>query len=116
MEHPRVDAIGDPINMPYYKPSSKPSTQPSSDPDVLKWGIQEAQVSLQKCIILFILHSISSLTSSQRDIRMRQQGSLRISHSRLHKAYHDTNDLFSRHVSQIYNKYKREKVKVIMSE
>ena len=116
MEYPSGDPTCAPSTMPYDKPSSKLSAQPSSDPDVLKLGIQEAQVSLQKYLIRFILHIISSSSSSQRDTRTRRRGSLRISHSGVHKAYCDTNTLFSRNILQIYDKDKRKQVKVIMSE
>ena len=66
MEYPSGDPTSAPSTIPYDKPSSNPRSQPSSDPYVLKRGIQEAQVCLQKDIILFILHIILSSSSSQR--------------------------------------------------
>ena len=39
-----------------------------------------------------------------------------ISHSEVHEAYYDTDALISRNILQIYDKDKREQVKVIMSE
>ena len=55
------DTSGAPINIPNYDTGSNTIDQPSSDPDSLKQGIQEAQVSLQRNPILFILHIIFSL-------------------------------------------------------
>ena len=42
------DPTGAPNTIPTGNPISKTSVQPSSDPDVLKLGIQESHVSLQK--------------------------------------------------------------------
>ena len=69
MEYSSGDPTCAPSTMPYDKPSSKPSAQPRSDQDVLKQGSQEAQVSLQKYLTLFILHIILYLSSRQRAIR-----------------------------------------------
>ena len=100
--------------MPTEKPSSNPRAQPSSDPDSLKQGIQEAQVSLQKYLILFILHIISSSSSSQRYKWTLRLGGLRISHIGLHELYYETRALLSRNKSQMYDKEKHEGVKVII--
>ena len=114
MKYPSVDLTGAPSIMPSEKPSSKLSNHPSSDPDVLKRGIQEAPVSLQKCIIRFILHIILSLSSRKRATQAHQQEILRIYHIGVHKEYYETRFLFSITNSKIYNKEKCEQVKVLI--
>ena len=53
-------------------PSSNHRYRPSSDLDVLKRGIKEAQVSLKRYLIGFILFIILSLFSRKRLKKMRQ--------------------------------------------
>ena len=94
------------------KVSSNPRAQTSSDPDVLNQGSQEAKLSMKIYLIIFILHIISSSSSSQRDTQTRWQGSMRISQI----GVRETCALFSITSSWIYNKDKHEKVKVIPFE
>ena len=58
--------------MPDENSISNTRSQTSSDPDALKRGIQEEPSSLHRYLIIFILHIISSLSSSQRATHMRQ--------------------------------------------
>ena len=102
------DPIGVTRTMPTENPSSDPRAHPISDPDALKQARQEAQESLQIYLILFVLHNILSSSSRQRDKRMRQQGSLRISHIGIHELYYDNRSLFLSTKSQIYDRDKRE--------
>ena len=93
---------------------SNPIARPSSDPDSITRGIQETQYIVQRNLILFILHTILSSTSSQRSKQTRRQGSLRISRIGAYTLYYETRTLSSITKSLIYNKEKREKVKIII--
>ena len=100
--------------MPTDKPSSKRRSHQNSYPDVLKQWIQEAQVSLQIYLILFILRIIPFLSSSQIATWTRWQRSLIISHIRVHTLYYDTRSLLSSIILWISDKEKRERVNVIL--
>ena len=58
IEYPSGDQTGATSIIPTDNKNTKPISQTSSDPDVLKRGIQKAQLSLQRMIIMFILHII----------------------------------------------------------
>ena len=90
--------------------SSHPTEHPISDLDVLKRVIQEAQVSLQRYLILFILHIIFSFSSKERSTQTSHRGIPIISHTRVR----ENHALLSRTSSRIYNKYKRKQVKAIL--
>ena len=104
-----------PRTMPTYKSSSDRRSQPISDPDYFKWGIQETQVTLQRNIILLILHIILSPSSRQRATRKFQWWSLIISHIGLHTVYYKTLALLSSTRSLICNKEQYEQVRMIIS-
>ena len=70
IEYPSGYPKGYPGNMSTGNPFSNTRFHPSSNPDMIKRGIQESQVSLQKCIILYILQIISSLSSRKRATQM----------------------------------------------
>ena len=93
---------------------SKPREQPISHPYFIKQGRQEAQVILQRIIIMFILHIILSSSSRLRATRIRRQGILRISNIGVHKLYYKTRALFSSTSSQFYDIDKDQLVKVIV--
>ena len=114
IQYPSEDLTGTPVTMPYYKQSSNPSAQPISDSDVLKQGIQETQVSLQKYIILFILRTILSSSSIQRATRTRRTEILIMSHIGVHKVYYETCALFSSTKLRIYNKDKHKQEKLVL--
>ena len=100
--------------MPISKPNLNLISQSISDPYVTKRWRQEAQVSLQRNIIFFILHIILSSSSSEISTHKRQQGSLIISHIGVHTFYYETRALFSTTISQIYDKYIHEQVKLVL--
>ena len=66
------------------------ATSTMQHPDVLKQVIQESQLSIQRYLILYLLHIILYLFSRQIAIRTLQKFSLRISHT----GVHETHDLF----------------------
>ena len=68
------------ITIATLKPSSNPIDLSSLEPDFIKRGSQEAQVILERYLMIYILNIISSLSSRKRPIHMRQRGSLRIPH------------------------------------
>ena len=100
--------------IPPNRTRSNPRAQTSSEPDDFKRGIQDAQVTLQINIIMFIVHIISYLSSRQMFTWMGQQESLRISHIRSHTVYYDTRFLFPSTNLCIYNKEEHNNVKVII--
>ena len=114
IEYQSGDPTGDTSNIPTDKPGSKTRSQPSSYPDALRQGGQEAQVSMQRYLKLFILHIISPFSSRQISTQTRWRGSLIISHIGEHKFYYGTHSLFSSTKLQIYDKEKCERVKVII--
>ena len=100
--------------MPSDKSSSNPSAQTILNPDLLVLMCQFVQVSLQINIIQFILHIISYLSSSQRYIQALQQGSVIISHIRVHNVYYETYALLSSNKLKINDRDKLEQVNVII--
>ena len=95
-------------------PISNRRAQPSSYSDDLKLWIQGAQVNMQRVIILFILHIILYLSSSQRVTRMRWKGGEIISSIRVHTVYYENSTLLSTNNSWVYDKEKHEHVKVFI--
>ena len=114
IEYPIRYPTGAPITITTENPISKPTYQPRSHPDSIKRGIQESQVILQRNIILFIHHTISSSSSRQEFTQTFLWGSMILSYIRVYKVCYETSDLFSSTKSQIYNKDKREWVKVVI--
>ena len=100
--------------MPIIKPSSKPMYQLSSDPNVLKQGSQESQESLQRNLIICILHIIFYFSSRQRYTQTRRRGSLKIYHIGVHTLYYENCALLLSTIYKIQNKEKHEQMKAIL--
>ena len=85
--YPSRYPTGVPRTMPTDKPRPNNISHVSSDPDIIKRGIQESQVILQRNIILFILQITTYSYSSQISTRKYLQRSLIKSHLRVQKVY-----------------------------
>ena len=112
MKYTSGDSTGATTTITTVNTISNPIYQPIPKPYVLKRGIQEAQVSVQRYLTISIINIILSLSSRQRATRMRQRRSLRIYHIRVRETY----ALFSSTSLRIYDKKKREQVKAIIFE
>ena len=104
-----------PRNMPTDKHHSYTRSQTNSDPDALKQVSQEAQVIIQRNIIILILRINSYPSSRQRATRTFQLWSTRISHIGVQTVYYDTRALFSSTKSLIWYNQQCDQLKVIIS-
>ena len=112
MKYKSGDSTGATTTITTVNTSSNPIYQPIPEPYVLKRGIQEAQVSVQRYLMISIINIKLSLSSSQRATRMRQRRSLIIYHIRVRETY----SLFSSTSLRIYNKEKQKQVNEIIFE